>query len=112
MKTLQRILLILLVALVIAGIAYLALDDSPFESSGGNRHGQGKGGQSSEEEGEELNPRQGGGGEGHYEVSIGQGLREIFGMLVKVTGITILVLGIQYFFRRIKRGRGSRSLSA
>lgn len=92
MKTILRILIILLVAALVSGALFLAVNNTSSSNSDFGGPGQppalaNGSGQSNQSRGE--------GGGDHEGASAGQGLAEIFNTLLKLAGITVIVLLIE-----------------
>ncbi len=102
MKTILRIIIIVLIASVVAGVFSLAVNNSSI-ASGSNESGQppalnSSNGQSSDQ----LTRPEGGDRDGG---SIAGGLAEVVSTLAKLTGITILVLVLQKGFGQLGNRR-------
>ncbi|HEX9333869.1 MAG TPA: hypothetical protein VF896_18395 [Anaerolineales bacterium] len=93
MKTILRIITILLVAAVVAGAFFLAVNNSSI-ASGSNEGGQSFATTSSN--GQFINqPLARPEGSDRDSGSIARGLSEVLGTLAKLTGITVIVLLVQ-----------------
>lgn len=93
MKTILRIIIILLVASVVAGAFSLAINNGTTASNtdAGQSPVTNAGGQS-------FQPMTRPEGDDHDNGSIAGGLAGIFGTVAKLTGITVLVLALQKAF--------------
>ena len=92
MKTILRILIILLAAALVSGTLFLLVNNTSSSSAGfGGFNGQPTALVNGSERTSQLQFRGEGGGDGQG-TSFGQGLMEIIGTLLQLTGITIIVL--------------------
>lgn len=103
MKTIFKILAILVVASIVAGGFYLAVNNTSIASES-NERGEPPAMMSAN--GQTFQPMERPDGGGEHEASLGRGLAGVGGTLVKITVITIIVLLVQKAFSLI----GNRKL--
>jgi len=103
MKTILRILIILLIGALISGALYLIVKNTSFETSvsGASHLGQMPAQPTGELAGLQTPTR----GADHNVVSLSRGLSEVGVSLAKLTGITLLVLLVQKAFEQVKKWR-------
>lgn len=103
MKTILRILLILLIGALVSGALYLVVENTSFASSvdGASRLGQ----MPAQPTGELARLQTPTGGADHDVISPSRGLSEVGASLAKLTGITLLVLLVQKAFAQMKKRR-------
>jgi hypothetical protein len=104
MKTIFRILIILLVSALVAGALYLIIENTAIVSTGNNALGLN---QKPAMSGGELAqpPTRAGGDLDHGNVSFMRGLSEVLISLAKLFGITAIVLFFQYLVGHMKKRR-------
>lgn len=114
MKTIIRTLVILLVAVLVAGALYLVVENTSLLSSGGGfPEGASEFGERPEMPSGELGERpemptgEGerfeGGHDDHNAASLSRGLSEVFASLVKIAGITVVVLAVQFVVKQMQK---------
>ena len=103
MKTIFRTLVILLAGLLVSGALYLAFENMSFLSGTAERPEMPSG----ETTGLPARPES---GDHQDSVSLTRGLSEVGISLVKLTGITLLVLLTQTAIARLPRRRKTRSM--
>lgn len=116
MKIGLKIIAILAVIALIAGGIYLLVENTSVLSSlpaegGRERPEFGDGQMPDRPEPSEIQGRPEGGRD-HNEISLTRGLAEVGKTLVKVSLISVLVLGIQFLFKRAKRLGKPKTLPA
>lgn len=92
MKTILRILVILLIAVAVSGGIYSLVENTSLMSSVDAEHGQPP--QMTGTDGQSM-PTRPEGGEDHDAASLSRGFGEVGTLLAKITGITIVILLIQ-----------------
>jgi hypothetical protein len=95
MKTIFKIIAILVVASIVAGGIYLTVNNTSIASESS---GRGEPPAMTSADGQSFQPRERPDGGGEHEASLGRGLAGIGGTLVKITVITIIVLLVQKVF--------------
>jgi hypothetical protein len=96
MKTILRIIVILLVAGIVSGCFYLVANNTSLASGSDMEHGQPLA--MTSEDGQTVQPMERPEGGDEHGASISRGLMGVVGTLVKLTVITIVVLLIQKGF--------------
>ena len=100
MNAILKILIILLIGVLIAGAFYLTVENtSLFSNLEGSSHEGGDG------FGKGQRPEGARGDHHNEEASLSQGLAQVGGSLLKISGITLVVLAIQFIFARLKKLR-------
>lgn len=112
MNTALKILLIVLIGVLVAAAFYLMVENTSLFSSLEGSMQEGKG-QRPEGDTSGRGERNGGEGDNHNEgASLSQGLAEVGGSLAKISGITLVVLAIQFIFARFPKRKTARKLAA
>lgn len=99
MKTILRILVILLIAVTVSGGIYALVENTSLISSAEAERGAPS--QMTGTDGQSM-PTRPKGGEDHGAVSFSRGLGEVGMLLAKITGITVIILLIQKGMSRLK----------
>ncbi len=112
MKTTLKILLIVLIGVLVAGAFYLTVENTTLFSNITDAP------ESRGEHGERPRPE---GKKGHDEgpkddhhnegPSLSKGLAEVGSSLAKISIITMIVLAIQFIFRRFQKGKTAKKLA-
>ena len=109
MKTILRILVILMVGTIVSGALYLTFENTSLllSDSGGFPERTTELGEGSEMPASDTGelPTRPEGGDDHNAASLSRGLSEVGIALAKLTGITLLVLLIQKVFEGVKKWR-------
>lgn len=110
MNTILKVLIILFVGVLVAGSFYLAVENTNlFSNIEGNSMQEGKGQRS---EGASSGRGERNGGEHHDEgISLSEGLPQMGRSLAKISGITLIVLAIQFIFNRLKKLKAPKTLA-
>jgi hypothetical protein len=95
MKTIFKIIAILIVASIVAGGFYLAVNNTSIASESGER---GEPPAMAGTDGESFQPMERPEGGGEHEASFTRGLAGLLTTIAKLTGITIIVLLVQKVF--------------
>lgn len=101
MKTILRIIVILLVAAIVAGGFSLIVNNTSLAS--GSERGGGQPPAMTNVDGQNMQQARPDGGEGGDSASLTRGLPGLLTTLVKITGITIVVLLVQKAFDLLQR---------
>lgn len=99
MKTILRILVILLIAVTVSGGIYALVENTSLISSAEAERGAPS--QMTGTDGQSM-PTRPEGGEDHDAASFSRGLGEVGMLLAKITGITVVILLIQKGMSRLK----------
>jgi len=104
MKTILRILVIVLVGVLVSSALYLIVENTSILSdAGGFPDSAAEFKARPEMPVGELGERPEGDNDDHHVVSLSRGLSEIGVSLAKITGITLLVLSVEGLFVRLKK---------
>ena len=101
MKTILHLIVILLVAVIVAGSVYALVENTTLVSSTESEHGALPIMTNADGSTTQMMERPEGGGE--HEASFTHGLSEVLVTLAKLTGITIVVLLIQSLGARVQK---------
>jgi len=101
MKTILHLIVILLVAVIVAGSVYALVENTTLVSSTESEHGALPIMTNADGSTTQMMERPEGGGE--HEASFTHGLSEVLVTLAKLTGITIVVLLIQSLVARVQK---------
>ncbi len=101
MKTILHLVVILLVAVIVAGGVYAIVENTTLVSSTESEHGTPPTMTNADGSTTQMMEHPEGGGE--HEASFTRGLSEVFVTLAKLTGITVVVLLIQFLVARVQK---------
>ncbi len=101
MKTILHLVVILLVAVIVAGGVYALVENTTLVSNTGSEHGGPPTITNADGSTSQMMERHEGGGE--HGASLTRGLSEVFVTLAKLTGITVVVLLIQSLVARVQK---------
>lgn len=104
MKTILRILIILLIAGIVSGGVYALVENTSLMSSVGAERGAPP--QMMNADGTSTQPMQRPeGGEDHDAASLSRGIGEVGVLLAKITGITVVILLVQKAFGLLQKNK-------
>ena len=106
MKTILRIIIILLAAVIVSGALYLTIENtSVISDASGFPEGGSEFGERPEMPADDVSnlPERSDGGGDHHAASLSRGLSGVGIALAKITGITLFVLLAQGLFTQLKR---------
>ena len=101
MKTILHLIVILLVAVIVAGSVYALVENTTLVSSTESEHGTPPAMTNADGSTTQMMERHEGGGE--HGASFARGLSEVLVTLAKLTGITVVVLLIQSLVARVQK---------